>query len=203
MLTAALLSVCEINWDAVTALATVALAVLGLGTIMYARQQLEEFKRESRAQRLIDLVDQFERDPMASHRRDLANARTSQGVLQPLDRNSPPADLYKVMNFFEHMGYLLEKEYLEIEDISVEFHYWILHVWSDAESLIQDELAENPIYYEHFKKMVKRLLEYDRKLTGKLQMPTGSDVEDFYFWEARSKAGSPLPRQKRRRRSSS
>jgi hypothetical protein len=201
MLTA-LLFICEIKWDAVTALATVALALLGFVTILYARQQLEAFKRESRAQRLIDLVDQFERDPMASHRRNLALGRTSQGVLQPLDRINPPPDLYDVMNFFEHMGYLLESRYVEIEDISVEFHYWILNVWSDAQGLIKDEQAENPIYYEHFEKMVKALLDYDRDITGKLQMPTVLEVEDFYLWEAHLKPGSPLPRQKRRRRSS-
>lgn len=52
------------------------------------------------------------------------------------------------MNFFEHMGYLLEGKYLNIEDVSVEFHYWILHVWGDAKRLIKNEQAENAIYYE-------------------------------------------------------
>ena len=76
----------------------------------------------------------------------------------PLDLNNPPPELHDVMNFFEHMGYLLEGKYLNLEDVSVEFHYWILHVWSDAKKLIKSEQAENTIYYEFFEKMVTHLL---------------------------------------------
>jgi hypothetical protein len=49
--------------------------------------------------------------------------------------------------------------YLNLEDVSVEFHYWILHVWADARKLIKSEQAENAIYYEFLEKMVNRLLE--------------------------------------------
>jgi hypothetical protein len=88
------------------------------------------------------------------------------------------------MNFFEHMGYLLEGGYLNIEDVSVEFHYWILHVWADARKLIKSEQVENAIYYEFFEKMVNRLLEYDRPRTGALQLPTDTEIEDIYAEES-------------------
>ncbi len=69
---------------------------------------------------------------------------------------------YRRKKLASHRGYLLEGGYLNIEDVSVEFHYWILHVWADARKLIKSEQAENAIYYEFFEKMVNRLLEYDR-----------------------------------------
>jgi len=104
------------------------------------------------------------------------------------------------MNFFEHMGYLLEGGYLNKEDVSVEFHYWILHVWVDAKRLIVVEQTENPIYYEFFGKMVNQLLDYDRPRTGVLQLPNDAELRDFYVEESQLLTGSPFPRQKQPKR---
>jgi hypothetical protein len=194
---------CLFNWEAWTAIGTVSLAVIAFFTARYAKGQLEDFRRESRIAHLIALVDQFERDPMATHRRKLGAARAPNGVLLPLDLNNPPPELYDVMNFFEHMGYMLDGGYLNIEDVSVEFRYWILHVWSDAKRLIKSEQAENAIYYEFFEKMVNRLLKYERPGTGALQLPIEPEIEDFYAEESHLPIGSPIPRQKRSKRRSS
>jgi hypothetical protein len=195
-----LLELCSIKWEGLTAAGTVALALIAGYTAWYAKKQLEDFQRESRIKHLIALVEQFERDPMATHRRTLGAKRAPSGELITLDLNNPPAELHDVMNFFEHMGYLLEGKYLDLEGVSVEFHYWILHVWSDAKRLIKSEQAENAIYYEFFEKMVKRLLHYDRPGTGSFQMPTEADIADFYVEESHLPVGSPIPRQKRSRR---
>jgi hypothetical protein len=106
------------------------------------------------------------------------------------------------MNFFEHMGYLLEDKYLNLEDVSVEFHYWILHVWSDAKKLIEREQAENAIYYEFFEKMVTRLLNYDRPRPGTFELPSEAEIADFYAEESHLPNGSPIPRQRRSKRRS-
>jgi hypothetical protein len=194
---------CSINWEAWTAIGTVGLALVAALSAGYAKRQLEDFRRESRIKHVMALVDQFERDPMATHRRTLGAKRAPGGQLITLDLNNPPPELHDVMNFFEHMGYLLEGKYLNLEDVSVEFHYWILHVWSDAKKLIKSEQAENAIYYEFFEKMVTRLLNYDRPRTGTLQMPSEADIADFYAEESRLPIGSPMPRQKRPRRRTS
>jgi hypothetical protein len=187
-------------WEALTAVGTIALAGIALGSLLYAKEQLGDFRRESRIAHLIELVKQFESEPMAGHRRTLGAKRAPGGKLVSLDLNSPPPELHDVMNFFEHMGYLLEGKYLEIEDVSVEFHYWILHVWGDAKKLIKSEQAENPIYYEFFEKMVNRLLDYDRPRTGVLPLPSDAEIEDFYAKESHLLIGSPLPRQRRAKR---
>ncbi|HEY1484216.1 MAG TPA: hypothetical protein VGF19_15900 [Candidatus Acidoferrum sp.] len=49
---------CLINWEAWTAIGTVSLAVIASVTALYARQQLNDFRRESRIAHLISLVDQ-------------------------------------------------------------------------------------------------------------------------------------------------
>jgi hypothetical protein len=193
--------VCLFSWDAVTAIATCALVALGVGTLIYAGVQINDFRKEARVKHLIDLVTQFETEPYASIRRRLGAARTDGTSLKPLDIGYAPPELYDVMNFFEHVGFLLDGNYLDLEGVSVEFHYWILHVWADARELIKKEQAEDdPIYYEFFAKIVNRLLEYDRPRTGKLDLPSAEDVEGFYLEEAHNTVGSPLRRQKRSKR---
>ncbi len=189
-----------VGWDGVTALATFLLVVVGIVTVIYAGSQLEDFRRESRIKHMIDLVNQFESDPLARYRRELAQKRVSDGVLQPLDLENPPAEVYDIMNFFEHMGYLLDGNYLNLDDVAVEFHYWILRVWADVSELVKIEQSEDSIYYEFFEKMVRRLQEYDRPRTGKLALPSRSDIEDFYSDEAHISPGSPMPRKQRRKR---
>jgi len=189
-----------LNWDEVTALATVALFLAGIATLLYARNQLNDFRREARVKHLIDLVDQFEREPMATYRRKLGAERVPSGKLQKLDLENTPPGLHDVMNFFEHVGYLLDGKYLDLEGVSVEFHYWILHIWTDARDVIRREQSDDPIYYEYLDKMARRLLDYDRPRTGKLRLPTEEDIEDFYLEEANLPTGSPIPRQRRKRR---
>ena len=67
-----------------------------------------------------------------------------------------------MLNFFEHVGFLLDGNYLSLEGVFIEFHYWILHVWADAEKLIKSEQAESAQYYEFLERMVKCLSALDR-----------------------------------------
>lgn len=194
------LLVAVICWDAVAALATCALVVLGLVTLWYANIQIQDFRKENRITHLIDLVTEFEHEPFVSIRKRLGKARIVGSKLRDLDLENPPAELYDVMNFFEHVGFLLDGGYLELEGVSVELHYWILHVWADARDLIKQEQTEYPIYYEMFDKMANRLLEYDRPRTGKLGIPSKGDVEGFYADEAELAADTPISRARRRKR---
>jgi hypothetical protein len=186
-----------IGWDGATAIGTLVLALLAYLTVRYAKRQLEDFRKESRIKHLIDLVDQFEREPMAASRRGLGASRAPGGKLQDLDLENPPPELYDVINFFEHMGYLLGGKYLELEGVFVEFHYWILHVWTDARELIKMEQSEDQVYYEHFEKMERQMEEYERQRKGTFALPSVVDIKDFYVQEAHLRSGSPIPRQKR------
>jgi hypothetical protein len=56
------------------------------------------------------------------------------------------------MNFFEHMGYLLEGKYLDLEGVSVEFHYRILRVWSDAKDSLRANKQRTPFIMSSSKK---------------------------------------------------
>ena len=151
------------NWDAATAIGTLALAVIAGVALWFAWKQITDFRKESRIKHLIDLVSEFEREPLASYRKNLGAKRTPGGQLVPLDLNNPPPEMHDVLNFFEHVGYLLDGGYLGLEDVSVEFFYWISHLWVDGHGLIKKEQSESVTYYEYLEKMEHRLEDLERE----------------------------------------
>jgi hypothetical protein len=192
--------VCKIGWEGLTSISTVALVIIGGLAVGYAKGQLDDFKRESRIKHLIELVDKFEQNPLAEQRRELGRQRTSTEQIKPLLVDDPPPELHDILNFFEHMGYLLEGNYIELHGVSTEFHYWIFHVWADAREVIEYEQSQDSVYYSHFRKMVDRLARSEEKRRGKFKFPSREDIADFYAGEAHLPAGSPIPRQKRKKK---
>jgi hypothetical protein len=186
------------NWDAVTAIGTLALAVIAGVALWFAWKQITDFRKESRIKHLIDLVSEFEREPLASYRKNLGAKRTPGGQLVPLDLNNPPPEMHDVLNFFEHVGYLLDGGYLGLEDVSVEFFYWISHLWVDGHGLIKKEQSESVTYYEYLEKMEHRLEDLEEKRFGKCDLPNRQDLEYFYAEEAFPSRGSAIPRQRRK-----
>jgi hypothetical protein len=190
----------KVGWDGLTAIATVALVLIGGLAAAYAKGQLADFRREARVKHLIELLEQFEREPLALQRRKLGQERTIGDQLKPLNIDNPPYELHDILNYFEHMGYLLDEGYLDLQGVSTEFHYWIFHMWADARELVKYEQSEDPIYYVYFEKMVERLAESERRRLDKFEFPSQEDIADFYAEEAHLPTGSPIPRQRRRKR---
>ena len=189
----------SIGWEGLTALSTLLLAIVAIVAAFYAKNQLEESRREDRIKHLIDLVSEFEREPMAGFRQRLAAARVEKnGKLRHLDLSDPPYELHDVMNFFEHMGYLLDGGYLDLAGVSTEFHYWIFRIWADARELVKHERSEAAVYYEYFEKMERRLEDFEQEQGREFRLPTSEELEVFYAEESRLPAGSPIPRQRRK-----
>lgn len=85
--------------------------------------------------------------------------------------------------------------------MSTEFHYWIFRIWSDARELITHEQKDSPVYYKYFVEMKQKLEDFERKEGREFTEPSKADLEDFYAEETRLPSGSPLPRQRRKRKS--
>jgi hypothetical protein len=104
------------------------------------------------------------------------------------------------LNFLEHMGYLLRGGYVDVDGVSLEFHYWIFRFWADAEPLVRFEQTEAPIYYESLTWMVKRLKSYERSKGRVVETVDRLEVERFYREEATRPQGLPIPKRTKRRR---
>jgi hypothetical protein len=183
------------SWDAITAISTGALAIIAFAALIYAKKQLDAFHQENQISHLIDLVNQFSAEPIVTLRKQLASARLDGSfhlTIKNLDPQKPPYQLHEILNFFEHMGYLLDGNYITLEGVSTEFHYWIFRLWDDAKPLIDLDRRENPVYYKHLTKMVDRL----RGSEGAKSIP---DAELVYFYreEAQISPGRPIMRRPR------
>ena len=188
--------VCRIDWNMVTALSSVALAGIALATLVLASTQLKEFLRDARIKRLIDLVSEFERPPYADYRRELASSRVDdQQRLRQLDSVSPPFELYEILNFFEHIGYLWARDYLRSDGLFYEFHYWIFHIYADALTVVKHEQEQSPIYYKYLARLHKRLVQFQTDKGQPFRSPTTEEIISFYQQESRLLAGSQLPRK--------
>ena len=62
-------------------------------------------------QHLLTLVNEFDQEPMATYRRGFAQKRLSH-------KDDDPIELYRILDFFETVGLLVNRGYLNEEDAS-------------------------------------------------------------------------------------
>lgn len=118
-----------------TAIFSGILAVTAVGALWYARDQIKETREESefqikearqqaKVQHLLELANQFDQEPMATYRRALAQKRLKH-------EDDDPMELYRLLDFFETVGLLVNRGYLDEEDVWSEFGHWVLSLNAD------------------------------------------------------------------------
>jgi hypothetical protein len=93
-----------IDWNAVTALATV---VLVIGTLIVEYLKGRRDRQMSSASSVMELAEKWESSNMIAHRKKLAGALLQTGVPGQLE--------YAVLDFFEHIGMNARKHLLEAD----------------------------------------------------------------------------------------
>jgi len=175
----------SINWDAVAGIATAALVATGAGAIYFAYRQIENERAYRRIDNLEAQIDRFDREPIAGHRKKLAEARldASRTRLRILDVDDPPTSAYEVLNFFEHIAFLVEKGHLNIYDVWHSFGYWARATYYDFRSLIEYEQREDPSTYCDFLKLDARLRKIDIEETGAENTWLPDELVNYYLSE--------------------
>lgn len=165
------------------------LAVIAAAALWIANSQLKESHEEAQIQHLLTLTQQFEQDPMATYRRQLAEKR--------LRNEKDPEELYNVLNFFDTVGLLVDRGYLNESDVWDTFSYWVFNVNSDARDIIEQEQRADPNAYSRFTSLVGRLQRIEVQHHGTGARPTKDEVMDFYRSELTTGIGKPLGRRVR------
>ncbi len=123
-----------INWDAATAIATAASAVISLLVLDVAvralrpESQIEDYRKESQAQNLIQKVQEFDNPRYKAMRKGLAEKRLnrSQGILKKLDVDDAPMEMSDELSFCNDLGILTRHGALSAYEVWGEFSYWLL-----------------------------------------------------------------------------
>lgn len=170
-----------------TAVFTGILALSTLGALWYAHDQIGESRHQAQIEHLLVLVHEFDQEPMATYRRGLAQKRLD-------GTDADPLELYRVLDFFETVGLLVDRGYLHDEDVWYQFGYWILNINADADmrANINYEEKRNPNEYATYLSLVKRLQEIDAAHGGYLSHVSRDDVMNFYREELKIVGGLPV-----------
>ena len=165
-----------INWEAVQAMATVALVLTSAGAIAYAGLQL----RHERAYRAVDNLEKqlsfFLSDNFVAVRSRLAESRLDGTGLRPWTVDDPPVSAFEVLDFYEHLSLLVKKGHLDVYDVWHTFYEWAQPVYVDMQPLIENEESAYAEHYKDLQRMVRRM---DEIQMAKMQTQKG---EHWALW---------------------
>ena len=169
--------------------------------LLLARNQLRESRDEQRIVHLRDMLQQFSEPPISKTLEALASERIDQQqqVLRPLDPDDAPDEMYDVMNFFETMGLLVNRGYLDKKDVWNEFGWWLFHFYADARPVVESEQKDDPAAFSNFSRLMRELEEIDQQESGgKLLHLSPDDI--YRFYDAVSVSPPPKPIQHARKK---
>src|SRR5215472_467869 len=141
-----------------TAVFTGVLAASTLVALIVAYQQLQELHAESQIQHLLALEQQFNQEPLLTYRRGFAEKR--------LKNQDDPNDLYNLLDFFETVGLLVRRGYLDESDVWNTFSYSAFVLNADARQTIEQDQRDDPTSYTDFTFLVTRLQLLESKNHG-------------------------------------
>ena len=175
-----------------TAVFTGAIAITGGWALLYAKRQLRQAHESDRVQHLVRFIEQFESEPLANYRKVTAEKRV-RGI-------SYPTEAQNILNFFETIGLLVRREYLDVDDVWSSFAYWMFNVYADFREDIEQEQRDDPSYYQDFCALIERLRKVEIEEGGRDDHPSKEEILDFWRDEAKLAAGAPVRKRKPRKK---
>ena len=183
------------KWERINAISSLALVIVGAGALLFAYFQIKEARNEAKIQHLVEVVQEFDGPHYSDMRRRLAIARIdpTQKNLRPLDVTAPPDDMIDLLDFYQHIGRLVTRGYLDPDDVYSEFSDPMFLLYTDARPLIDARQKEEIAVWGDFTDLIavmKRIDEGDNAGAG--DHPSTEDMFEQYNADAASPAREPL-----------
>lgn len=193
-LVALLVAASGANWEGVaTAFATCLIALTGVIALIFAWQQLGQGRDQAKIAHLVNYDRDYRSDAMLRCRERLAKDCRS-GL------NDPPS-LGPLLDFFDTIGLLEQKGYLNTYEVWSTFGYTVLIIFGQFESLLRDWQREDKTSYTDFIELAERMRRVEKKHGGPSAYPTQEELTDY--WQAEIdeiSAGNKAPRKRRKGR---
>ncbi len=148
------------------------------------------------------MIHQFEQPPVIDAWKSLARKRIDQKQqnLRSLDPDDPPDEMYDVLNFFEYVGLLAKRGYLDTTDVWDQFGYSMFHFYADARPVIDKEQKDNKVMFTNFSSLMSDLRQIEIRQTGGiLDHPSPDEIYGFYATEAEVQPGLAIQGHRRRK----
>jgi hypothetical protein len=190
-----------VNWEAVQAVATVALVVTSAAAISYAGLQLRHERDYRAVENLEKQLSFFLSEKFVAVRRRLAESRLDEAGLKSWTVEEPPVSAFEVLDFYEHLSLLVKKGHLDVYDVWHTFYEWAQPVYVDMQPLIE---SEESAYTEHYRDLQRMMRQMDEIQMDRMQTQRGEHwalwtperIIEHYQYELKA---SGRPRRIRRR----
>jgi hypothetical protein len=179
---------CRSIADFVAAGSTLVIAGTGVWALIYAHRQLTESRETEKVRHLVDFNKEFDSEPMATYRKAVAEGR--------LKGDAFPPQAIKLLDFFETIGLLVSRGYLDGYDVWSTFSYWMFNIYSDFRDEIDQIRRDDENYYGDFCDLIEVLRKIEKENGGSDDRPSRDEIKDFWEDEAATIAGSPIKRRK-------
>jgi hypothetical protein len=161
---------------ALTAWATVLTALAAIGGSIY---QAKVSQRAAALQMFIQVTKQFDEEPIASARKELAALLILPG--------QPPSEFFAdaILDFFEGLAYLTRKGHVDYEMVSNDFSLPLRCYWKPLKPYVSQLRRDykDPTFYEHLEwlngKFVEEYAHERHKRPADVEL-TGAQLEDYF-----------------------
>lgn len=162
------------------------IAATSVLALCFAAWQIRRARKLAQIQHLLQLDHEFSTDPLIEYRFTLAGKRLQK-------KDDDPFELYRLLHFFETIGLLVRRGYLDPDDVWNTFGYWVLNLYTDSKSLILELRRDDPATYKEFVRLVENMRKIEKAEGGTLEFPSREDVRDFWQEQSEVKPGTSPP----------
>jgi hypothetical protein len=179
------------------AYATLGLVATGIAGIIFVWIQLSRERTQKRVENLERQIDMFEGNRFLKIRAKLGTERLRGENLKEMDSNDPPAGVFELLDFFEHVALLARERNLSAFGVWHSFGPWIGATWSDFKEIVAIEQIYNKTTYCDFRWLVEKIKKIETKEGGDLLEYDQEDLEGHYIYERQLAQGDVLGARKR------
>lgn len=180
--------------------ATFAVVFTGLAAVVFAWIQIAVQRAQTRIGNLESLTQWFEGDRIRRVRQGLAASRlTASGKLRRLDLDDVPDAADELLDFFEHVAFLVRRGHLKAFDVWHTFGPWVAAIHADFREYVAVLQVHDSTVYCDFIWLFQELLKVERSEKGSGLDYDDDDLEGHYGYERRLD-GVRIPVRRRPRR---
>jgi hypothetical protein len=175
--------------DVVGAAATWVIAITGVVALIYASRQLKQARETEKVKHLVEFTREFDSDAMSKWRKIVAEQRLK-GV-------GYPDEAQRLLDFFETIGLLVRRGYLDDNDVWGTFGYWMFNIYTDFREDIEQFQRDDDTYYQDSCELLERLRQIEHKKGCNDDRPSRDEITEFWEDEAKVVPGPPMNKRKR------
>jgi hypothetical protein len=108
-----------------------------------------------------------------------------------------PDEAQRLLDFFETIGLLVRRGYLDENDVWSTFSYWMFNIYADFREDIEQMRRDDKNYYADSCELLERLRKIEDEMGSSDDRPSRDEIREFWTEEARVEPGSPTKKRKR------